>query len=108
MTIPDFQSIMMPMLQVLADGRKWSASAPRGELAKRFRLTPSEVAELQPSGRTQVFSNRMHWARLYLDSAGLIKTPRRGTYYIAPRGREARSSELLHVVASSGGPTYRL
>jgi len=45
---------MMPMLQVLADGREWSASALRGALAKRFRLTPSEVAELQPSGVQQL------------------------------------------------------
>ena len=92
MPIPDYQSIMVPLLQVLLDGREWSASALREELAKRFRLTPSELGELQPSGRTKVFANRMHWARLYLDNAGLINTPRRGHYCITPRGREALAS----------------
>lgn len=59
MPIPDFQSIMTPMLQILSDGREWTASALRQELAQRFRLSASEIAELQPSGRTQVFSNRV-------------------------------------------------
>jgi restriction system protein len=100
---------MLPMLQVLSDGREWSASVLRAELAKRFRLSPNEVSELQPSGKTQVFSNRMHWARLYLDNAGLIKTPRRGHYCITPRGREAIASgrEGLDLEYLSQFPEFR-
>lgn len=45
MTIPDFQSIMLPFLQVLTDGQERSMKEMVELLALRFSLTESELEE---------------------------------------------------------------
>ena len=63
MPIPDFQSLMLPLLSVAADGREHSLSEARDALATQFDLTPEERAELLPSGRQRRFDNRVAWER---------------------------------------------
>ena len=62
MAVPDFQTIMRPLLVLLADGREQPVALLRGTLAEQFALTPEELAEELPSGRAKTFVNRVGWA----------------------------------------------
>ncbi len=88
MAIPDFQSLMLPLLRQLADGAQHRAADVVAALAGEFRLSPEEMAEQLPSGRANKFANRVHWARQFLKSAGLVENPARGFFRITDRGRE--------------------
>jgi len=77
MTIPDFQSIMLPLLETACDGNERSMADFRDALAEVFGLSSEEREELLPSGTQPVFSNRVAWACVYLQRAGLLERPRR-------------------------------
>ena len=85
--IPDFQTIMLPLMEILADGREHSLRDTIDRLAKSFRLSAEELRTLLPSGMQPVFDNRVGWARTYLKNAGLIESTRRGYFRITARGR---------------------
>ncbi len=51
-----------------------------------FELTEDERAELLPSGRQRIFHNRVHWAKFYLQKAGLLESPKRGRFAITDLG----------------------
>ncbi len=87
MPVPDFQTLMMPALRVLGDRSPRTTTEVRQALASEFALTEQDLAELLPSGRQTTFANRVAWAYSYLKQAGLIGSPRRGTYEISERGR---------------------
>jgi len=87
MPVPDFQSIMLPFLQVLEDGGERSMREMGDLLAARFSLTESELQELLPSGQSKVFSNRVAWAKTHLKNAGLVNNPSRGRVRISELGR---------------------
>lgn len=86
MAIPDFQSIMRPLLSLLADGRERSVQTIRDTLAQQFRLTEEELEERLPSGRDRTYRNRVGWALTHLKGAVVIESPRRGVYRITDRG----------------------
>jgi restriction system protein len=88
MTIPDYQSIMLPLLRLASDGNEHRISDATEELSKTFNLIENELSELLPSGKQSVFSNRTHWAKTYLAQAGLLESPRRAYFRITPRGKE--------------------
>jgi restriction system protein len=88
MSIPDFQTLMRPLLEFAADGKLHSNQEVREGLANKFRLTDQELIELLPSGRQTIFSNRVAWAKVYLSHAGLLDAPQRGHFKISNRGRE--------------------
>jgi restriction system protein len=89
MAIPDFQSIMRPLLEHLADGMAKSNSETFAALSKYFQLTDEELAELLPSGQQSVFTNRIAWAKAHLKNAALLESPSRSLYKITARGLEA-------------------
>jgi restriction endonuclease Mrr len=72
MPIPDFQTIMLPFVQTLDDGKTWTMKELTERLAIHFNLSDSERHELLPSGLQTVFSNRVAWAKSHLKNAGLI------------------------------------
>jgi len=86
--VPDFQSLMLPLLQIAGDGKEHSLSDARGRLGAEFNLTQAEQEELLPSGRQTRFGNRVAWAKVYLEQGGLLLSPRRGHLLISDRGRE--------------------
>jgi restriction system protein len=88
MAIPDFQTVMLPLLTHLEDGRERSNQETLEVLAQHFGLTEQERTALLPSGRTPVFTNRVAWAKAHLKFAGLLESPRRGFYRLGPRGAE--------------------
>ncbi|MSO77512.1 MAG: restriction endonuclease [Alphaproteobacteria bacterium] len=87
MSIPDFQTLMLPVLRLAAEGETKVAEAV-GRLSDEFNLTPDERTERLPSGRQAKMANRVHWAVHYLVKAGLADRPRRGFFGIADKGRE--------------------
>ena len=88
MAIPDFQSIMLPLLKIAGDGRVRTSAEQRKQLGDQFGLSEEERAELLPSGKQPIFSNRVAWASLHLHKAELLKRPERGHYQITERGRK--------------------
>jgi restriction system protein len=86
MPIPDFQSLMLPMLTLAADGAEHSLADARGTFATQFALSDEERAELLPSGRQRRFDNRVAWAKVYLERAGLVSSPQRGQFVITEEG----------------------
>ena len=84
--IPDFQTIMLPLLKHIHDGKEYKLETVVDSLAKEFNITEKERKELLPSGQTFVFGSRVGWARTYLKKAGLIDTPKRGYMKITDRG----------------------
>jgi restriction system protein len=91
MTIPDYQSLMLPVLVASSKGEV-SIRAVIEQLADQLGLSPEERTELLPSGKQAVFSNRVHWAKTYLAQAGLIENTRRGHFAITPRGEQTLAS----------------
>jgi restriction system protein len=87
MPTPDFQSIMLPLLHVLSDGREWRMRDVTEALATRFDLSPAERAEMLPSGQQTLFSNRVAWAKTHLKAAGLLLNPTRGKVSLSDEGR---------------------
>ena len=88
MPIPDFQSTMLPLLELLADGNSQSNRDVVEALASKFHLTEEEKNEMLPSGVQQAFYNRVMWARFYLVKAGLLISPKRGTMQITQNGKQ--------------------
>lgn len=91
MPIPDYQSLMLPVLQTSEYGEIRIADAV-SKLANTLGLSPEESSELLPSGNQTVFNNRVHWARFYLIKAGLLESTRRGYFKITERGKQVLSS----------------
>ena len=89
MAIPDFQSVMRPVLAQVADGVPISLKALREQVIEQFQLSEVERHEMLPSGRQTVINNRIGWARTYLNKAGLLSIPSKGLVQITERGREA-------------------
>ncbi|MGR3967525.1 restriction endonuclease [Pseudomonas sp. 910_23] len=89
MSIPDFQSVMRPVLEAVRDGVAIPLSVLRESIADIFQLTEEERKERLPSGHQTVINNRVGWARTYLNKAGLLTIPSKGMVQITARGREA-------------------
>ena len=92
MAVPDFQSLMLPLLRLAADGAEHSLGEARESLAKEFKLTDADLTEPLPSGRQSKFSNRVAWAKSYLQQAGLFVSPKRGHFQITDRGQQVLAS----------------
>jgi restriction system protein len=88
MPVPDFQSIMLPLLQFAADGKEKKFSDAIDFIAEQFKLTQEERAQLLPSGNQSRFDNRVGWSRTHLKNAGLIDYVRRGVFKISKRGQD--------------------
>lgn len=87
MTIPDYQTLMLPLLRTLGDGAEHSIVEIKERLADEFKLTEEEKETLLRSGQP-IFKNRVGWARTYLVKAGLVESTRRSFFRITPRGQE--------------------
>ncbi|KUK99442.1 MAG: Restriction endonuclease [Parcubacteria bacterium 32_520] len=86
MPIPDFQSIMLPLLKLLKNKEYYALSDVANKLAQDFNLNDSDLSELLPSGKQPKFRNRVGWARTYLKKAGLLEQPARGIMKITDKG----------------------
>lgn len=87
MAIPDFQTIMLPLLRLAGDGQVWLTHDARDRLADEFGLTDDEREQLLPSGTQRTFANRVAWAVSYLKQARLVDSAGRSKFQITDRGR---------------------
>lgn len=84
--IPDYQSIMLPLLMLVSDKKEYKYRELIENLALEFKLTDEERKELLASGNQPIFDNRVGWAKTYLKKAGLIDSPSRATFIITELG----------------------
>jgi restriction system protein len=97
--IPDYQSLMLPVLKLAGDGREHRMLEVVDSLASQFKLTEAEREELLPSGKQPVFNNRVHWAKTYLVQAKLLIATRRAHFKITERGRSVLSQNVGRIDA---------
>ena len=88
MPIPDFQTIMLPLLKLSSYGEIHYIHDAVNKLAVQFDLTEEERTKLLPSVQQPIFYNRVGWSRTYLKKAGLLEDPKRGYFQITDRGKE--------------------
>jgi len=86
--IPDFQTLMLPMLQLLRHGEEKTLNEVVKDLAAKYELGQEELKIKVPSGQMGLFRNRVGWTRSYLKKSGLIKYPKRGTYQLTKLGKD--------------------
>lgn len=97
MAVPDFQSIMLPLLQQFNDGKEHSLHEVLDKLTRVFSLSEQEINELLPSGKQTTFYNRVGWARTYFTKSGLLEMTRRSHYKITARGKEVLKSNPTRI-----------
>jgi restriction system protein len=88
MAIPDYQTLMLPLLKYAAQKKQITLRDCEEHLSTLFDLTTEERTTMLPSGNQQIMTNRVGWARTYLKKAGLLNSPKRGLFEISQRGRD--------------------
>ena len=93
MAIPDYQTLMLPLLRYAGDQKEHSLRQAIDALADQFSVTDEERKTLLPSGQQAILDNRVGWARTYMKKAGLLESPKRGILRITSRGLEVLASK---------------
>ena len=93
MPIPDFQTLMLPLLDFSGDEKEHSFKEAIPFLANQFNLTEEEKRELLPSGKQLRFNNRVYWSKTHLEKAGLLISPKRGIFIITKEGLEVLAAK---------------
>lgn len=88
MPIPDYQTVMLPLLRFASTRKSYRLSEAVEALAEEFKLTPDERVALLPAGTQRIFTSRVSWAGTYLKKALLLTTVERATASITDRGRQ--------------------
>ncbi len=88
MAIPDYQTIMLPLMKLASDRKEHSLREAIDKLATEFNLSYEEKRRLLPSGKQELFNNRVGWTRTYLKKAGLLEITRSGYFKVTERGIE--------------------
>jgi restriction system protein len=81
MAVPDYQSIMLPLLKIAGDGNEHSKNEAIERLAQQFGLSENERNEILQSGQRK-FDNRVSWARTYMQKALLLSSSGRSKFRI--------------------------
>lgn len=97
MPIPDFQTLMRPVLEFHGDGVDHDSAAVVAAMADRFELSTEERAEMLPSGGQKLFNNRIAWSVTHMAQAGLLERPRRGATRITTRGQKVLAENPARV-----------
>lgn len=95
--IPDYQSIMLPLLRLVSDSKEHRMRDITDQLAALLGVTEEEKKELLPSGAAPVFYNRTAWAKTYLKKAGLLDSPKQGVIVITKRGLDALKNNPVSI-----------
>ena len=93
MTIPDYQTIMLPLLKFAGDNQEHSLRGAVDYLAEEFELSEEELKEMLPSGTQRLFNNRVAWALTYIRKAGIVESPKRGIFKITDRGQQVLTQD---------------
>lgn len=108
MPIPDYQTLMLPVLRLAAKGEQRVGDVAE-HVADEFELSAEERETLLPSGRQRVLNNRIHWAKFYMSKAGLISSPTRGRFVATEEGRKllATNPDQINVALLMKQPSLR-
>ncbi|MDT4292337.1 restriction endonuclease [Methylomonas sp. MO1] len=108
MSIPDFQTLMLPVLRIAATGEVKISDVVEN-LADEFALSAEDRSHLLPSGKQTTFANRVHWAKSYLGKAGLVELTKRAHFLITEQGRQvlAASPERLDIKYLNRFPSFQ-
>ncbi|MEQ9012076.1 restriction endonuclease [Algiphilus sp.] len=88
MAIPDFQTLMRPVLEYVGGAEHRKVPDIYAAMVAQFELTPDEQEQLLPSGRVTVMRNRVAWSLAHMKMAKLLDSPARATYRITERGKQ--------------------
>jgi restriction system protein len=80
MSVPDFQSFMLPLLKRCADGEAHPTAYFRAHLAGDMAISQEDTKAKLPSGTQTKYENRIYWAAIYLHRAGCLERVRRGVF----------------------------
>jgi restriction system protein len=107
MPIPDYQTLMLPVLRLAAGGETRVPDVAE-RIADEFGLSQEEREQMLPSGRQRLLHNRVHWAKFYMSKAGLIASQRRGWFSASEAGRAllARNPERIDVTQLMEIPAF--
>lgn len=108
MTIPDYQTLMLPVLRLAAEGEQKVADVV-DRVADEFGLSAEERQTMLASGRQRVLHNRIHWAKFYMSKAGLLASPGRGRFVATQVGRDVLSTnpDRIDVALLLKQPSFR-
>ena len=97
MPIPKYDEMYRAFLDCLADGQPHRSKEVKDTVAGVFSVSEKERAEMLPSGKQQLFDNRVGWTRTYLKKAGLVQSPSRGVYVITLTGKQVLNENPPHI-----------
>jgi len=97
MPIPDYETLMLPLLKIAGDGKEHEPSEVTELLSDEFNLTADERKQVLPSGQKSVIYSRAQWAKTYLKADGLLESSARGRYQITQRGLDVLKSKLAKI-----------
>ena len=95
--IPDFQTLMLPLMELLRDNKEHPLPEVLDVMANKFALTEEELRIMVSSGQQTLFKNRVTWAISYLKNAGLIEYPKRAVYKITESGKSIFKEDLTAI-----------
>lgn len=99
MAIPDYQTVMLPLLKIVAQKGPLRTSEAVALISDHFKLSEEERATLLPSGKQAIIANRVGWATTYMVKAGLLNKPQRAVFLVTDRGKKvlAENPSLINV-----------
>ncbi|MBN56321.1 restriction endonuclease [Thalassolituus sp. UBA3500] len=100
MPIPDYQTLMRPVLVTLDTQGDMSLRNLVDLLSDQYQLTDEERRRMTPSKRSPLMYNRVAWATTYLRKAGLIESPQRGISHLTAIGRQVLAENPEKIDAS--------
>lgn len=109
MGIPDYQTLMLPLLKLVAQKGQLKSGEATALVSDHFKLTQEERETLLPSGKQEVIANRVGWAKTYMVKAGLLSAPQRGLVVITERGKQvlADNPKQINVQFLSQFPEFQ-
>lgn len=88
MSIPNYQELMLPLLRVLGTAEKdLHQKECTQRVADALQLTEEQREARLPSGLQTYIHNRIGWAGWYMQQAGLVMKPKKGSMRITDEGR---------------------
>jgi len=88
MAVPSYQRLLLPLLELAADGQEHTLAGALESVADRMQVSAADREEMLPSGAQTKFYNRIGWAITYLARARAIEKTGRGRFRITDRGRQ--------------------
>lgn len=86
MSVPGFQKFMLPILKVASDNENHVFSDTLEKVSDILGLSDEDRSQMLPSGTQTCAYNRFCWAITYMQKAGLLDKPARGSFRINERG----------------------